>query len=239
MRNKTILIIILIFVIFIPLVLFVLKPSSSKISFFGAPTPTPFPSNNSSSTQGVLTVISTSPSNNSVNVPLDSTISVFFNQSVKPTDFEFSSVPQIPGPFTIQSNKLILTPNTPLLSSTKYVAVVLIKTPGKTKVNSFTFTTFGPSPTPFQIQSDPSAENSSQQYELQNYPDAFLRNHTPYSSSSFSVTSEYTNIPSGHFFFSVTLKGANKDTSKSSLITWIKSKGLTDSQIQNLDIRYK
>lgn len=226
--------------VIIPLLLLVLKPSSNNFLFPSSVTPTPVEGKDiSNNPNSPLTVVSTNPQDKSLNAPLNSSITIIFNRTPKPNEFRFSSTPEIPGEFEIQGKKLTLKPLSPLLLSTTYSVVLGLLRGSEIKVYSFVFNSLGPTPTPPPDTRPIELITQVENYQRENNPDVFLSNETPYSNSSFSISSAYTKTPSGHFFFSVSLKGANKDTSRSALITWIKSKGLSDSQIQNLDIRYK
>lgn len=239
--NKKYLLGMTVVLIFIPLFLLFIRPSSNNLLFPGNITPTPFKDGvNSDDPNSPLRVVSTSPQDKSLNAPLDSLIIVTFNRTPRPNEFRFSSSPELPGEFDVEGKKLILKPVSALLPSTKYIiALGLLDVPGKTGVYGFSFYTLGPTPSPFPDTRSVELEEQDEEIQRQTRPDVFLRNETPYSDSSFSVTSAHTSTPTGHFYFSVWLLGANKDTSKTAFKTWVKSKGLIDSQIQNLDIRYQ
>lgn len=69
-------------------------------------------------------------------------------------------------------------------------------------------------------------------------PDVYLANKTPFTGITFSVTRTFKTTPGEHFGFIVTAKG-NSSSYKSDTISWLKSLGLTDSQIRALDIEYR
>lgn len=82
------------------------------------------------------------------------------------------------------------------------------------------------------------AETQIQQFKQAN-PDMFLANQLPYSTHTFSVVfSGYKKTPIGHYYFTVTLKGADQNSAKNDFLEWLHSLGLVDAQIQNLDIYY-
>jgi len=82
------------------------------------------------------------------------------------------------------------------------------------------------------------AAQDEKKFQLQNSPDVFLSNQTPYSTKSFSVTSDFKTQPTGHFYFIVTLKSKDSAQDKISFLNWLKSLGLSDNQINALDVTY-
>ncbi len=234
--NKKIILGLLLAILIIPTSLAIIKPSSNFVPFSKSPTPTPFLESTKTS-KSLLKVVSTIPENKSLNAPLESTVIITFNRRPNESEFRISSLPEIPGEFKIEGNKLILKPLSPLLPSTLYLINVVLSS--NKEIYSFSFNSFGPTPTPLPNTYDPGIFEKANNYERINNPDVFLSNQTPYSNSRFSVTSSYTNNPSGHFFFTVKLTGANKDASKADYINWVKSKGISESQISELDFRYQ
>lgn len=99
-------------------------------------------------------------------------------------------------------------------------------------IPSFPVTT----PTPLPPANQDHAADLNNQYNMTNQPDIFLSNKTPYDTTDFSVTSDFASSPTQHFFFTVTAKNAH---AQQAFLTWLHSLGLTDGQIQILDVRYQ
>lgn len=227
--KKIYIILSLIIIIAVPLVLLVissvLSPKSSQ-----KPTPTP-------GATAALSMIKTDPVLNQKNVPLSQVISLEFNRSLTTSDISIISSPQTQFNTTINGSMLFLSPVSPLSRSTNYV-VTISSSDHKKLIYTLVFSTEGPTPT--IIDTRPSGEpQKTDQLLLKNRPDAFLSNKLPYSTSDFKAVYSFKSAPTGHFAFTVTLLGSNKDSSKLSFIAWVKSFGLSDTQIGQLDITYQ
>lgn len=102
---------------------------------------------------------------------------------------------------------------------------------------------------PTQINVDPSktlsnepnikGKENQEKHELNEQTDVFVSNKTPYSNDYFSISNDFKPDPDPHFYFLVNFKGENKEKAKSEFIIWLKSLGLNNSQIQNLDIIFQ
>ena len=82
------------------------------------------------------------------------------------------------------------------------------------------------------------AAPTEEAFEKINDPGLFLSNKTPYTNEFFSISYTFKNAPTGHFAFTVDLKG-DKNASQTQVIVWLKSLGLQTSQISSLDITYR
>ncbi|MCL5439143.1 MAG: hypothetical protein M1268_04105 [Patescibacteria group bacterium] len=99
-----------------------------------------------------------------------------------------------------------------------------------------------PIPTTEQLIYDRAGEMATEEenFQRKNHPDVFLSNKTPYSTANFSIVNPgFKSLPNGHYYFTITLMGTNKELSKTEFINWLLSLGLTNNQIQNLDITYQ
>lgn len=77
-------------------------------------------------------------------------------------------------------------------------------------------------------------------FQLKNEPDALLAGNTPYESADFSVQSQFKQqLHEGHFAFIITLKAQDKGKARSGFLTWVRSLGISDTQIKNLDLEYR
>lgn len=187
-----------------------------------------------------ISVTGTFPTDNSINIPLETTITINFNKQPSINDIKVFVTPSLNYSSSITGSSIIITPKTPLLAGTKYVILVEYK-PNTylSKTFDFSFITIGPTPTEIPTPTEKSAIDAENDYYKQHSPDVFLKNQTPFSNNDFTIISPgYKTTPVFHYYFTVTLKG-DKDTSKASFINWLKSLGLTDQQIQGLDITYQ
>ncbi|MBI2616528.1 hypothetical protein HYW55_00140 [Candidatus Gottesmanbacteria bacterium] len=109
-----------------------------------------------------------------------------------------------------------------------------------------------PTPPPFvsytpQIKSSPTllpdtqpqgAEKTDELYMRTYTPDIYLANKTPYTGLTFSITRTFKTEPVEHFAFIVTRTG-NAQSFQVDAVSWIRSQGLTQKQIDALDIEYR
>lgn len=185
-----------------------------------------------------LSIISSSPSNNQVDVPVDTTISFRFNKPVSVNDVPLSILPDIQYNLSTQGDQLILQPLQSLNPGTRYIITLRLKDAnGQPALYSYMFTTIGPTPTYLPNTRPNGLPEQSENFQRQNYPDIYLANKTPYSTNSFSI--EYSTTETGHYYFIVTLGGTNQDAAKEDFLDWLHSLQLTDQQIQGLDIQYQ
>lgn len=185
-----------------------------------------------------LIVISSTPTDQAKNIPLDSQIAITFNKTPKKAQVRFTIQPKAEGEVEISNNTYIFKPNSQLSKSTSYLVTLGLLDQKPTGVHAFIFQTEGPE---LDIPSTREAEDFEQKqldFQRENSPDVFLVNKVPYSEAGFSITSSFTESPTQHFYFNVTLKGSDKNQSKESFQGWLGSLGLTSSQIDKLDIRY-
>ncbi|MFA9289050.1 MAG: hypothetical protein ACEQSA_04180 [Weeksellaceae bacterium] len=82
------------------------------------------------------------------------------------------------------------------------------------------------------------AYEESLAFQLQNHPDSFLTNQTPFATDRFSIISQYIEQPTGHFAFAVTLNGDEAEA-RTYFRVWLESLGLSATQIDELDITYQ
>lgn len=191
----------------------------------------------SPSTQGTLTVLKTSPSLNQKGVPASQVISIEFNKTLLLSDISIIFSPQTQYGTSINGTILSLSPSLSLSRSTNYV-VTISSSDHKNLIYSLIFSTEGPIPT--LIDTRPSEEpQKTDELLKKDRPDAFLSNKMPYKTAEFGVVYSFKSSPTGHFAFTVTLTGENKDIAKTMFVNWVKSFGITDAQIDQLDITYR
>jgi len=183
------------------------------------------------------TITSVVPTNKSSGVPINQGITVYFNFQPSKTNVDFSIYPSSSYSISYGYNNLSVVFDNPLQEGTLYEYTVKIKDTGSSSL--FYFTTSGTPKTIFRGNPPPGASSSYKNYMLANHPDGFLASYTPYSTNDFSITSSFSKSPIEHFSFVVTLIGSDKASSKNIFLSWVKSLGFADSQIQNLDITYQ
>jgi len=184
--------------------------------------------------QPKLEVTSVSPADGASKVPLDSKIEITFNQPDTQNDAEFSITPTFLFSISWQGTKMIITPRENYASGTLYTYIIKYQSqilPSKT----YTFTTVGSPAPPADTQPEGAAE-SENAFERVNHPDIFLSNNLPHTQQTFSATSEFADIPVGHFVFTVKIL---KSTGKEDFIAWLKTLLFTDEQISRLDVSYQ
>jgi|GEM_PF-3196552 len=227
--------------IFLLILLFVSSFGKKTTVQEGLPTPTPVQVRMQEH-QGSVPVSSFSPQPGST-VPNNEKIVISLDKSVNPSLVNFKIYPDIPYSLSIQGNNLVVVPNQPFESGTTYTYSLQYTqqeaiTGTQNTPTTASFTVEGPTPVLSPDTFPSGAYNDNQQYLKDNYPDSFLRNLTPYSSSTFSIKSFYKNGSPGHFAFSVSLIGTDKNASKGDFLNWLRAQGLSDAQIQTLDISY-
>lgn len=214
-----------------PILLFVAsRRATEPVGPGTTPTNTPIPTQ-------ALSVVSTTPADGAKNIILNQQITIIFNRVFTQDEISFSIAPPISTSQQIKNNQLLVTPQQNFQQGTLYTYA--LKYASETTLpKTYSFTTVGPTQ-PYLPDTRPSgAAEQNNAFLIQNHPDVFLSNQTPYSASNFSVSSDFTQTPTGHFHFTVSLIGNSQDA-KNAFIQWALSLGLTNEQIQQLDITYQ
>lgn len=238
--------IIAVFVIFIAIKNFASNKPTENSSFSATITPYSTASPNLSQAPGSTTdplygvsVTNTYPQNNQMNIPVNSQLTIALNKQIARENIHYSIAPDITSSFTLNGNTITIQPNQLQPGTLYFVSLQLSRlTDGSSRVFSYSFTTAGTTSTPIPPVNETLAPQAENSYQLQNDPDIYLSNHTPYSGSDFSISSSY-NLQLHHFQFTVQLTGSDKTQSKNDFISWAQSLGLTSTQIQGLDITYQ
>ena len=184
--------------------------------------------------QPELNVVSVSPSDNAINIPLFAKIEITFNQLDDTLDSEFSIHPQTAYDLAWKQNKLIVTPKENLKEGTIYTYIIKYQS-RVIPSGPYSFTTAGPlAPLP-DTQPEGAAE-AELAFQRVNHPDVYLRGLTPNETDSFSATTEFVGGEGGHFQITVVQKNPE---GKNNFLYWLKSVELTDEQIVNLDVIYQ
>lgn len=178
-----------------------------------------------------LTVSSTTPTDLATHVNVDNTISITFNRGFSQKDVSVSFAPSFTFQAKVIKNTLFITPSSPLLSNLSYYGFVTIN-----NLPSYTFS-FTTNQDKLQSSSPDYANDIQTAINQHDFPDVFLSGFTPYTTDTFTVTSDYSSDTPQHFFFIVTLFG-DKVQAEQDFITWAIATGLTKEQLATMDIRY-
>ena len=79
----------------------------------------------------------------------------------------------------------------------------------------------------------------SEEFYRTQHPDVFLSNQCPHVQAEFELTTEFVKGDLNHFAFFFAPKIENRQAATDALNVWLKSLGLTQRQINNLDLRVK
>ena len=181
-------------------------------------------------------ITTTDPLPNAKNVSTGTSIIVLFNKPPELSDLTISFLPEVQIDTLVENNTLIITPRSALKPDTTYTYSIISSATNIKR--TFAFSTLKANESPPPDSSSKEVFELRQKYELENEPDLYLYNLLPINETSFSVESEYVREPTGHFKFTITLKG-DTTRSKESFIEWLKVNKLSDQQIQTLDIVYQ
>jgi Bacterial Ig-like domain len=212
---------------------FLFKKNEQKLP---GPLPTPTPVSVNQQKNG-FAVQTTFPPNGTKQTSLQQTVTLSANQPVTTNDFVLEMQPNFPHTLDAQGTTITIKPTQQLQPGTTYSYRIRYK--DGTFSDWYSFTTVGNPPT----GTPPAQDNIPQledQWDRISQPDVFLYNQIPYKqayeTADFSVTGDFSSTQNGHIFFTVTVKTAQ---GKQAFLNWVKSTGLTDQQIPNLDIRYQ
>ncbi len=210
------------------------SPATNKQTDFSLPISPESSSNNTVP----LEIISVIPENKSENIALQQTITVELNRTFNRREIEFAIDPPVSYASQVKNTQLIISPNPAFSPSTRYTFSIKILEAGQFP-KTYSFQTIGPTPLLLPDTQPPGGPEKVENFQKQNSPDVFLANKTPFSTADFFIMNDFISEPLEHFKFTVTLSGPDKEISKQKTIEWIKSIGLTDKQIINLDIDWK
>lgn len=198
------------------------------------PTPTPVVPGQTQITPSGLQLVSLSPENGAKGVDPNAQIVATFNRTVSTNSARFSFFPNIDYALVAQNNSLVITPTAPYERGIVYTYSVI-----NTDGTIFATATFsaGANTSPIIPLTGryPDLDTVSDNAQKENYPDVFLAGYTPYQTGYFSVSSEFSSSPSGHFVFFV---NPHTNTAKQAFLSWLGQLGLTQDQIKRLEVVY-
>lgn len=236
MNKKTILTII--FLLFMLLGLLLVRRIFQRQTPRPSPslTPTPFMTQPPSTEEvrSDIVILSTVPGNGASNVEINIPLRVVMNQPIDNVSLTAIVTPRVDYAIQKLGPVFFLTPRTTFAKNTQYTIDILS---GDTRFGSFSFTTgtqehVGTAP-------DEASLEDQEKFYLNNYPDVYLSNKIPFDSDQFFIKRGGVRLPPNERnYFIVTLK-SDQENSKEVFLDWLRSLGLTDAQIQGLDIEYR
>lgn len=185
-----------------------------------------------------LDVVSVTPKDGAQAVNINTSIRITFSRNLKEGEIDFSMGPDAIYSQEIKDNVLIITPWEPLAEGTLYTYSVNFENDNQ-KVRLYRFVTEG---TLSEILPDTRSNDFIEEIEEKervNHPDIYITNRTPYEDSTFAITSDFEQKTPAHYYFIVTSKINNPDTVEQAVDAWLQLQGLTEEQINGLDIRYQ
>ncbi|HXS14735.1 MAG TPA: Ig-like domain-containing protein [Candidatus Saccharimonadales bacterium] len=224
----------LLFFIFLGILLLAGSKRSQDVSLPSFTTPTPI-DEPGGYIKTPLKLLETSPVNGSVGVEINQPIIFTFNQSVATESVSFAILPEIGYTISSRLYSLIITPTTPYDANIIYTYSLFTQDGQSLTTGTFSA---GLSPNPVKPLTGryPNLDTVSEADQRQQFPDLFLASYVPFSTSSFSVADSFSASPSGHYEFTVT---QITKTAKEDFLLWIKQLGLTQTQIDRLQIYYQ
>ncbi|MDE2025784.1 MAG: Ig-like domain-containing protein [Patescibacteria group bacterium] len=195
-----------------------------------------FPGNNNHPSSNNITIVGVSPTDGSTNISLTNKVRVTFNKKVSASDISVWLGPDVSYTTDVHDYYLTIIPSKDLTQNTTYYFAVKY-TSDQSVSQTYSFTTTGPAnPTTNPQEDDFGKVTLSRDKAL--HPDSYVNYFLPKATNTFYASGSQTNTPLPHTYFQVIIMGNNTDQSKHDFLNYITSLGLTDQQIQQLDIRY-
>ena len=229
---KRLIILMSIFVVILIVLIISLVVSRSYEEPPVSPTPTLVP--------GVdpLRVVSTVPRDESENIPVTQQIELAFNEPFTLSEITILVSPDTKITTSVENNTLTIVPDPSWQESTAYR--ITIRYPDVNKLpDSIGFITEGGGEITYpDTAPDPTSIAESEQFVLRERPDIFLKNNTPYVEESFSIISDYDSDTQKFVFLVEIAEGISEEEGRGSAEAWMKSIGLSQSQINSLSVEY-
>lgn len=200
-----------------------------------SPTPTISLERREENQSKVISVLSFDPLAESQDIPINTIPHIIFSRDIQKDIASISITPTVSFTFRVSGPFLLIEFSELLQKNTTYT--IEFNYPGLQDAHRWSFTTAGSDP----VGTAPGEEfTRNLEDELRRaHPDFFLANNIPYTEDLFSIEElEFVTEPNDHFRFRVTLRG-NETVARAALMEWLQSIGLTDAQIQGLDIEYR
>ncbi|MCR4326801.1 MAG: Ig-like domain-containing protein [Candidatus Roizmanbacteria bacterium] len=230
--------IVVLFMVFISAVIMILRTSSQSAVSPGSTT-IPTPATSTPSEASGLSMIQTTPANNSIDVPLETTAltiivsrSLKSNESLEATVREKGTGGQIATEVTMQGKTATITLLRVLAPKEEYLVSLSVLPSGRL-VGSFRFTTVDAEPLdtyPFGLFEEQDRNT------LKERPDIYLANQLPYTSDDFTMSAQ---LEQGTFTYDVVSETLTQDELIAAVNTWLLSLGLNAGQISGLQFNYR
>lgn len=234
MNYKKIILILLIVIVLLGVILFfVLNRTTSTTNLGQNPTGIIIPTREVPA--NTLDVVDIDPRDQSQNIALDKSITITFSQTFTQNDFVFSITPNTAHTQTIEDNKLIIKPTSNWETGTEYGYSINLD--DNQKVRLYSFTTTGPTQEFLPDTQPEGLKELEEQSQLEDDPNLYVSNQTPYETGTFYVTSEYEPNPPAHFYLIVRLKDQTRG--QDDFNVWLQTLNLTQDQINSLDVRFE
>lgn len=185
-----------------------------------------------------LDIVSVSPSDRAQTVSVNTSIRITFSRKPKEEEIDFFMGPDAIYSQEIKDNVLIITPWKPLAEGTLYTYSINFPQDNQ-KVRLYRFVTEG---TLSEILPDTRSNDLIEEVEEKervNHPDIYITNRTPFEDSTFSIRSDFEPKTPAHYYFIVTSKINDRSTVEQAVNAWLQLQGLTEQQINGLDVRYQ
>lgn len=180
------------------------------------------------------------PVNNATNVARNQDVIFTFSEPVTANDLQILVGPNTGHALLFRGKTVVVRPVPLWDEGTPYRVSIQYANPTQIP-DGINFTTVGK---PVEKLPDtgpnPTAVKESEDIQLETSPDVYLSNYTPFETQKFRITSAYKATPTGHFAFTVVTKGeASLEVIKSEVEAWARGHGLTETQVNSLDISYE
>lgn len=234
--NKIILLVLGLSIIFLTLLLIVTsrgKPVWKNPVLFFRPSPSAPIVSDLPSTP--LSIVSVLPENGATNVSPDQQVHIVFSRPLSLNEVYISFGPGVVFKTNVNGDTVTIVPQSPLVAGLTYKLLVKFNKTGQLS-NQYQFTVAGDPPATLPDTQPPGAAQQSEEYNRQNHPDIYLVNKAPIKQASFDLyKGSLKPTPKEHYSFVMTSK-ADPASSKSDFFAELKSLGLSQDQINSLDI---
>lgn len=175
------------------------------------------------------------PQDNNTNVPQNQQVQITFNRALSLEEVYISFGPGVTFKPIVSGNIISLVPQSPLVDGLTYRILIKFNKTGQLS-KQYQFTVVGTPPSALPDTQPPGAAQQSEEFNRQNHPDIFLANKTPIKQASFDLyKGTLKSTPQEHYSFVAVSKA---DSAKDDLLSYLLSLGLTQDQINSLDIVY-
>ncbi len=180
-----------------------------------------------------LSIVFVSPENGAINVPADQPIQIVFSRPLDMDEIYISFGPGVVFKTAVNGNTVSAVPQSPFVAGLTYKLLVKFNRTGQLS-NQYQFTVTGTPPATLPDTQPPGAAEQAEEFNRQNHPDLFLVNKGEIKQPSFELHKNMLKTaPNEHYSFILVTK---KDSSKDDLSYYLKSLGLSQEQINSLDI---